>query len=292
MARINNLTNFLNDVATAIKTKLGDSTSIPAAQFDSKIMDIHTGGTYQTKSITIQTNGNYTLNPDSGYDAMDQVTISVTVPQTGGDVKLFATEEVMNAYPNPQENDLGLVYRDVWVNVTVDSVFQIIKLPKTVVLSEQLSEDVWGDFEAMDGSWSRIMFSANSSSARISMELPSDMLEYSYSSTDGLTYVLQNYDADQIIEFEMEMGCRYPEYFSSVSGEFIKISSAYLGGLYTYSAKKDEDYTTAATNLVTDTTSVTYDTISVETKQIVDMCRDVILDDYNLDYMQRCICNQ
>lgn len=43
MARTNNLTNFLTDVATAIKTKTGDSTAIPASQFDTKIANITTG---------------------------------------------------------------------------------------------------------------------------------------------------------------------------------------------------------------------------------------------------------
>lgn len=43
MARTNNLTNFLTDVATAIKTKTGDSTAIPASQFDTKILGIQTG---------------------------------------------------------------------------------------------------------------------------------------------------------------------------------------------------------------------------------------------------------
>ena len=43
MARTNNLTNFLTDVANAIKTKTGDSTPIPASQFDTKIADISTG---------------------------------------------------------------------------------------------------------------------------------------------------------------------------------------------------------------------------------------------------------
>ena len=82
MARVNNLTNFLNDVATAIKTKLGDNTPIPASQFDTKIGEIETGGNYQTKSISITTNGNYTQLPDTGYDAMSQVSISVNVPSS------------------------------------------------------------------------------------------------------------------------------------------------------------------------------------------------------------------
>ena len=43
MARTNNLTNFLTDVATSIKAKTGDSTAIPASQFDTKIANITTG---------------------------------------------------------------------------------------------------------------------------------------------------------------------------------------------------------------------------------------------------------
>lgn len=43
MARIDNLTNFLTDVATSIKTKTGDSSLIPASQFDTKIAGITTG---------------------------------------------------------------------------------------------------------------------------------------------------------------------------------------------------------------------------------------------------------
>ena len=37
MARTDTLTNFLTDVATAIKTKKGDKTTIPAANFDTEI---------------------------------------------------------------------------------------------------------------------------------------------------------------------------------------------------------------------------------------------------------------
>lgn len=52
MARINNLTNFLTDVASAIKTKLGDNTSIPASQFDTKIDSIKGIGDGYTDNIT------------------------------------------------------------------------------------------------------------------------------------------------------------------------------------------------------------------------------------------------
>lgn len=43
MARTNNLTNFLTDVADAIRAKTGDDTAIPAANFDTEISSIETG---------------------------------------------------------------------------------------------------------------------------------------------------------------------------------------------------------------------------------------------------------
>lgn len=122
MARVNNLTNFLNDVATAIKTKLGDNTSIPAAEFDSKIMEIETGGNYQTKSISITTNGNYTQLPDTGYDAMDQVVISVNVPSLDtSDATATASDilEPKTAYANGKKlyGTLKTEYQDSDINL-------------------------------------------------------------------------------------------------------------------------------------------------------------------------------
>ena len=80
MARTDNLTNFLNDVATSIKTKLNDNTAIPASQFDTKIMSIETVGTYQSKTIPVTTNGSQTITPDQGYDALSSIVINTQVP--------------------------------------------------------------------------------------------------------------------------------------------------------------------------------------------------------------------
>ena len=45
MARIDTLTNFLTDVAAAIKAKKGDNTAIPAANFDTEIANLPSGET-------------------------------------------------------------------------------------------------------------------------------------------------------------------------------------------------------------------------------------------------------
>lgn len=44
MARTDNLTNFLTDVAAAIKSKKGYNTAIPAANFDIEIVNLPSDG--------------------------------------------------------------------------------------------------------------------------------------------------------------------------------------------------------------------------------------------------------
>lgn len=48
MARINNLNNFLTDVASAIKEKKGDNTPILASEFDTEIENLPTGEKIET----------------------------------------------------------------------------------------------------------------------------------------------------------------------------------------------------------------------------------------------------
>lgn len=63
MARTDNLRNFLADIAAAIKLKKGDNTAIPAAEFDTEIANLPSGGDDETLKAII-----------------DRSIISVTVP--------------------------------------------------------------------------------------------------------------------------------------------------------------------------------------------------------------------
>ena len=69
MARTDTLTNYLTDVATAIKTKTGDSTAIPANQFDTEINsildkdDYFASGQYISGSRTVKTSNGYNSWP-------------------------------------------------------------------------------------------------------------------------------------------------------------------------------------------------------------------------------------
>ena len=80
MARIDNLTNFLTDVADSIRSKTGKSETIAAEDFDTEIESISGGANLQTKSVTITENGTTSITPDTGYDGLDEVEVITDVP--------------------------------------------------------------------------------------------------------------------------------------------------------------------------------------------------------------------
>lgn len=80
MARTSDLIDFLTDVASAIKEKKGVEADIVASQFDTEILALPNRGVYQSKPVTITTNGNYIITPDSNYDAIEEVRLTVNTP--------------------------------------------------------------------------------------------------------------------------------------------------------------------------------------------------------------------
>lgn len=76
MADTTNLTDFLDDVAAAIKTKKGyeSSQKIPAANFDTEISSISTVNN-QNKTIT-PTTSQQTITPDQGYTGIGTATVN------------------------------------------------------------------------------------------------------------------------------------------------------------------------------------------------------------------------
>ena len=129
MARINNLTNFLNDVSSAIKQKTGDSTPIPASEFDTEILSIETAGNYQEKSLSITENGNYNLLPDTGYDALSNARISVNVE--GGSASLQEKSITANGTYTPDTGYDG--FSRVTVNVQDEEYETNLSLSKRIL---------------------------------------------------------------------------------------------------------------------------------------------------------------
>jgi surface protein len=121
MARIDNINNFLTDVADSIRTKTGKSGKISASSFDTEIASITTSenldselATYNTelteqeeslsgiveylenkiesgeplllqdKSVEIVENGTTNVVADEGYDGLNSVEVNVNVEGSGG----------------------------------------------------------------------------------------------------------------------------------------------------------------------------------------------------------------
>ena len=280
MARVNNLTDFLTDVASAIKTKKGSNTVIPAANFDTEILALPSQGVYQTKETSITTNGNYEITPDTNYDAMDKlrlnvnvptpqlqtksytftqnttttltpetnydgfssVDISINVPSSGsGDVKLFETEQAMQADPNPSEGDLAVVYRSEVQPCTATAHFSKAIFPKTVVLDSALGDYVGLHFRPVDDSqtfdcWGQL------DSNYFQMDCYGEQGEYriQYESQDGITYTrteLQDPTGEVTgneLDFGVEIYYGNEEMWNDVIGNFINIGGKYFEGLYEY----------------------------------------------------------
>lgn len=273
MARTSNLTDFLTDVSSAIKQKTGDSAPIPASEFDTEILSIETAGNYQSKTLNITQNGNYNLLPDQEFDAISNVNISVSVspvlqnktitengsytadqnydglgtvivnvPQTGDvPVKLFETQEAMQADPDAKEGDLAVVYRSEIQNATVDSKFQKATFPETVVLDTAITDYVEVRYRAVDNS---VMFDCwgqlDSNMFMMDCYTESGSIRIVYESSDSITYTRTRMQGDSgnlenPVDFGTEIYYYRPEYWNDVIGKFIQVGGSTFEGLFNYS---------------------------------------------------------
>lgn len=307
MARVNNLNDFLTDVASAIKTKKGSEVAIPAANFDTEILTLPSQGTYEQRVLNISKNGTQTITPSEGFDAIDELeltvavpekqlqsktynftqnttiqllpdtgydgfdvvtlnievpgeeinnqdkeitengvytadegytglgTVTVNVPQTGDvPVKLFETEEQMQADTTAKEGDLAIVYRSEIQNATVDSKFQVANFPETVVLDSAITDYVDIRYRAVDSS---VMFdcwgSLDSSRFRMDCFTESGNIRIQYTSSDGITYTRTDTTGNPV-DFGTEIYYEMPEYWNDSIGKFIQVGGSTFEGLFNY----------------------------------------------------------
>ena len=119
MARTDNLTNFLTDVAAAIKEKKGSATNIPAADFDTEILALPSQGVYESRTINItQNNSSQTITPNQGYDAIDEITINVNVPEASLQTKNYTFTENTTTTLTPETGYDGFSSVGLSIQVT------------------------------------------------------------------------------------------------------------------------------------------------------------------------------
>lgn len=197
MADTSNLTQFLTDVAGAIKEKTGKTDKIPAANFDTEILSI----------------------------------------KTGDNVKLFKTQEEMQADTTAKEGDLATVYRSEVQNATADSKFQVATFPSTVVLDSAITDSIEVRYRAVDSSigfdcWG----SLDSSRFRMNCYSDSGDIRIQYTSSDGITYTRTDTTGNPV-DFGTQICYETAENWNDAIGKFIQIEENVFEGLYRYESQ-------------------------------------------------------
>ena len=156
-------------------------------------------------------------------------------------VKLFKTQEEMQADTTAKEGDLAVVYRSEVQNATVDSEFQTATFPDTVVLDTAVTDYVEVRYRAVDSSnmfdcWglldsSRFMMDCYTETGSITIQ---------YESSDGITYTRID-DGEETIDFGTEIYYEYTDMWNDAIGKFIQVGGNTFDGLYQYKAFKNKN---------------------------------------------------
>lgn len=137
MADISNLTNYLTDVADAIREKKGTDAQIPAANFDTEILSIQTGGDvepifatvdYSAKNIVSQSL-NTEDKTNASISAMSDYVITYNIDTSKTTAYLFKLND-NNEYELIKNLALAHSGRIVISKVTDDTVY-FTELPYT-----------------------------------------------------------------------------------------------------------------------------------------------------------------
>ena len=154
----------------------------------------------------------------------------------GGDVKLFETEQAMQADQSPSEGDLAVVYGSSLTNWDGTTPIASLTFPSTVVLSAAYTDNasIYGNAR---GPSSHIQLNGgiDNSGMGIVISTMHDYKNIEYTSSDGITYTKTSGDdtvvfSDTPIQFNMWE-------WDAVCGNFMKTGGKYFDGLYEYKQK-------------------------------------------------------
>ena len=148
MANITNLSEFLTDVANAIRTKKDTTEPIAAENFDTEILNLASGS---------------------------------------GDIKLFETKEEMDADDNMVLDGLALIYGSELGNMTSTSEVDSIMFPSTVVLPEAITTSKTIRLRTVTSVLSSTG-TLNATAFSLNLQCNNGSYSIRYSSSDGMTY--------------------------------------------------------------------------------------------------------
>ena len=199
--------------------------------------------------------------------------ITGTYEGNSGDVKLFETEEEMQADITAQEGDLAVVYRNEIQNMTANTQTQFITFPETVILTEAFTDSAYAMIRAVDSS---IMFDGSimldQYSFRFDGYSETGMIRVLYNSDDGITYTRTQFTGDSgdlinPVDLGTSIHCEVVEQWNDNFGYFMYVGGKVFEGLYENKIADDIDIINAVTNITYNGT-VNYDISSVLSSNI------------------------
>ena len=180
------------------------------------------------------------LKPENLKKGVTCLGVTGTLESTSGGVKLFETEEEMQADNTAKEGDLAVVYRNEVNNMTADTQTQYITFPETVTLPEAFTGSAFGMLRAVDES---VMFDGNiqldQNMFRFNGFTDTGMITVSYTSSDGITYTREEFmgnSGDLTNPVDLGTAVKYEpmEPWNDTLGYFMQVGGNTFEGLYEF----------------------------------------------------------
>lgn len=187
---------------------------------------------------------------EKGVEASANETFTQLAPKilnisTGGGIYLKNTVEEMEAIDSPSEGDICLVYTKKQIHPLETSKFTKAIIRHTVTF--ETNEPGMSEFSSEDFN-ERLSVRVGTNYASVSYMTRDDYQDYSYDTTDGLTFTLNGYTEDVVLEFNSPLS-NMMEY-STACAELLWIDDIDFSGLYEYKESEwvylDIDIKTAA----------------------------------------------
>lgn len=168
----------------------------------------------------------------------DYAQIIDSIESGSGDVKLFKTEEEMQADSEATKGDLAVVYRSEIQNMTSTTETASITFPETVALPAAFTDSIYCRLRAVD---SGVMFDGNCELSQNSFRFDGwsefGMIRVEYTSTDGITYTRTRFQGDNgnlknPVDLGTTVKVEQTEEWNDNLGYFMQTDGMYFEGLY------------------------------------------------------------
>nr|DAO22935.1 MAG TPA: hypothetical protein [Caudoviricetes sp.] len=224
----------------------------------------------QTKLDAILNDKNTNLKPENlkkGVTCLGVIGALEAGSSTTSGVKLFETEEEMQADTTAKEGDLAVVYKKEIHNMTADSEVTSLTFPEIVTLPSAYTDNCYTRIRAVDSS---IMFDGNcqldQNSFRFDSWSESGMIRVEYTSTDGITYTrtrMQGNNGDLTNPVELPTTCKVERGWNDNLGYFMQTGGMNFNGMYLAGKKLvhtvNYDYTVVNNKLTSKSIEYDYD---------------------------------